>query len=300
MCSQLHGVKMSERLEPKNSAAIRILLGLVAPLVLATLVFLADIVEGPRTAFVGIATSLPLMAAIFGSPRITIFVGVNVLAGTVFHGMTTTDGTDVTQLMRLGFVALSVGLAITYSYVRTRQQRERTQLFLERLELQETSRLALHDQLTEIFNRHGVLDRLQTDSRWPRTVVLFDLDKLKNINDTYGHVSGDEAIRTVAERLQRSIAPGDILGRWGGDEFIVIFPLHVDQALSVTQRVLSRVTEEPVFIGGSTFYPHASAGLAEWHPTSTLEHSVALADEALYRAKNLGGNVAIATESSLA
>lgn len=291
---------MSERLEPQNSASIQWLLGVVAPLILATMVFGADLLEGPKTAFVGIATSLPMMAAIFGRPASTIFVSIYVVLGTVVHGLLASDGNTTTQLIRVSFVALSASLAVIYSFVRTRQQRERNQLFLERLELQETSRLAFFDQLTTIYNRHGVLDRLASDARWPRTVVLFDLDKLKDINDTHGHQAGDEAIKQLAERLQRSIAPGDILGRWGGDEFIIIFPLEADKAYSVANRVLASITAEPLIYENDVIPARASAGVAQWLATSTLEHAVAMADEALYQAKHDGGSRVIAAISSLA
>ena len=287
---------MKARFETKNSRSARIWLGLVTPLIIFFLVFLADILEGPNTAFMGIVTSLPLMAAIFGGPRTTAFVGFVVLIGAFLHGFTTTEGNSVTQIARLSFIALSAGLAIVYSSVRTRRERERERLFEQNIALEASSELALFDQLTNIMNRRGVLERLLEDSRWPRTVVLFDLDKLKDINDTHGHQAGDLFIQTVAERLRSAIAPGDIVGRWGGDEFIVIFPLDAEKTQLVTDRVLRQIIAEPIAINGENKVPRLSAGFAGWHPTTTLEHSVSLADEALYEAKHSGGNCVVASK----
>jgi diguanylate cyclase (GGDEF)-like protein len=270
---------MTQGLEPKNSIAI--------------LVFVADYLEGPETAFVGIVTSLPLMAAIFGGPRSTAFVGVVVFAGAYLHGLTTADGNSTTQLVRLGFIAFSGSLAVLYSWVRTKRERERVQLFVQNLNLEAASELALFDQLTNILNRRGVLEKLADDARWPRTVVLFDLDKLKDINDNHGHQIGDEFIRTIAERLHRAIAPGDILGRWGGDEFILIFPLAQEQAKAVTERVIQQVSTIPIGVNGASRLPRVSAGVAEWSVTHTLEQSISLADEALYQAKHQGGNCVV-------
>lgn len=291
---------MSDRIEPKNSKLVQILLGFVTPIILIALIIGADIWEGPHTAFIGIISSLPLMSAILGGPRITIVVSAFSLLGAFLYGFTAEDGNGNTQLIRLSFIALSGSLAVIYSFVRTRQQHERYQLFLERIELQASSEMAKTDQLTSICNRHGVLEQLAEDTRWPRSVVLFDLDKLKDINDTYGHHAGDDFIRTIAERLQRSIAPGDIVGRWGGDEFIVIFPLHAEQAFAVSQRVLRNITSEPIQANDHAITPHASAGIAGWEPTSTLEHSVSLADEALYLAKHQGGNTVCASQTNFA
>lgn len=290
---------MSDRFEPRYTASIRVMLGLLAPVALIALIIGADIWEGPHTAFIGVIASLPLMAAIFSGPGITAAVSAAALLGAYLHGLTAVDGNNEAQLIRLGFILLSGSLAVIYSYVRVRQHRERIRFFHERIELQATSELARYDQLTSIHNRHGVLERLSEEDRWPRTVVLFDLDKLKDINDTHGHQAGDKVIRTIAERLQRSIAPGDIVGRWGGDEFIVIFPLSADKAEAVTQRVLHNITSQPVSINGIDRKVQASAGIASWEPTSTLEHSVSLADEALYRSKHAGGNTACVAETNL-
>lgn len=271
----------------------RLFLGLILPIVLATIIFFADYLEGPQTAFVGIVTSLPLMSAIFSRPLTTSLVSLYVLIGAIVHGFTTTDSFNSTQWIRLTFITLSGTLAVVYSAVRERQEAERRALRSTNHELEATSELALVDSLTGLLNRRGVYDHLASESTWPRTVALFDVDKLKEINDTYGHPIGDAFIRTIGERLRSSLASSDIVSRWGGDEFLVILPLPASQTQAVIERVLASVCENPMSLDSHVVIPSMSAGLCPWRAEETLNETIAQADEALYRAKIHGGNTVV-------
>ena len=271
----------------------RLFLGLILPVVLATIIFIADYLEGPQTAFVGIVTSLPLMSAIFSRPLTTSLVSLYVLIGAIVHGFTTSDSFNSTQWVRITFITLSGALAIIYSAVREKQEAERRELRSTNVELEATSELALFDSLTGLLNRRGVYDHLAAESTWPRTVALFDVDKLKEINDTYGHPVGDAFIRTVGERLRSSLASSDIVSRWGGDEFLVILPLPASQTQAVIERVLAAVCENPMSLDSHVVIPSMSAGLCPWRAEETLDETITQADEALYRAKVQGGNTIV-------
>jgi diguanylate cyclase (GGDEF)-like protein len=266
--------------------------GFIVPLALACGFWIADYIEGPRIVIAGGIIAIPGMSAIFSRPKQTALLGTLVLLGTALFMTTTDDVGTPTAILRLASLAIGTSLAVVYSAVRTRKDDERDRLIQEVFRLGQTSELAFVDQLTGLNNRRGVLEALKTSSDWPRTVALFDVDKLKNINDNFGHQVGDEFISAIAGRLRGSISSGDILGRWGGDEFIVIFPLTPAQAKTVVERVIGQIGSALFVTGDSRIEPRVSCGFAEWKATQTLEHSISLADTALYEAKSRGGQCA--------
>jgi diguanylate cyclase (GGDEF)-like protein len=159
--------------------------------------------------------------------------------------------------------------------------------------------LANHDALTGLFNRHSIhvqleecLHRATVDGS--SLVVLFiDLDQFKPINDRYGHAAGDKILKITAKRMQHMVRPEDIIGRLGGDEFIVILPglkLETD-ALKVVERIL-RTVEKPLEIdNGARVSVTASIGLSRFPVDgSTSEVLISRSDVAMYRVKASGGN----------
>jgi two-component system cell cycle response regulator len=137
----------------------------------------------------------------------------------------------------------------------------------------------------------------------PVSVMIFDLDRFKLINDTYGHPTGDRILKGVAERVGTSIRDIDLLARYGGEEFVVIMPSTPPEiALSVAERLCVRLAEEP-FVIPSQSDPlpiTASIGVATTtDPAETVEALLGRADTALYAAKHGGRNqVRAAQESS--
>lgn len=282
-----------DRFKPRNTRVTSILLGLVLPLVLALAFLTADYIQGPEVVIAGGLIGIPILSSIFSGPRQTALVGVFVFIATVIFGFTTAEsGTPKGNLRLISFVIVAI-LAVIYSAVRTRKEREREELIIEVLRLGKTSELAFKDQLTGLNNRRGVLEALNNLDKWPRTVALFDVDKLKAINDNFGHQVGDEYIAAVSGRLRSSIAASDVIGRWGGDEFIVVIPLSAEEVQSIADRVLNQIGSVPFGTSQSRIEPRVSCGFAEWKPTQTLEHTIALADAALYEAKSLGGHRAV-------
>jgi two-component system chemotaxis response regulator CheY len=162
--------------------------------------------------------------------------------------------------------------------------------------------LAMHDTLTGLFNRRAIQERAEADlsralrEQTPLSVALLDIDHFKAVNDTHGHDVGDQALRLVAEVLTANIRGYDAVGRWGGEEFLVVLPGDslIDAAI-VAERIRVSVTEITLELAGGKRLPlTASLGIASWPGTAsqplTLDQLIHQADEALYRAKSEGRN----------
>ncbi|MDZ7811248.1 MAG: GGDEF domain-containing protein [Arhodomonas sp.] len=116
----------------------------------------------------------------------------------------------------------------------------------------ELERLATHDRLTGIYNRTKLYERLdiarEENERYgtPFSVVMFDIDHFKAINDTYGHGAGDAVLRELTERVQGVLRETDHLGRWGGEEFLILAG-HADRAGAeqLAERIREVVADEP-------------------------------------------------------
>lgn len=277
-----------------DTPKMKLALGLIVPLVVAALILILDYLEGPKVAFAGVAACVGFMAAVFGGPRRTIYVVVLVEIGAYLIGLSSEDSGAIRQDVRLGLIGLTGVIAVFYSLIISKREQERDALVNDKVELEGASRLAMFDQLTGLFNRRGVLEALENEERWPRSVAILDLDKLKHINDSLGHNAGDDFIQIVAQRIQRAVSAKDIVGRWGGDEFIVVLPLDLPQAAKVMARVIAQVSGEPIASGKVKIEPRLSGGVAEWLRSNTLEHTLLLADHALYEAKGAGGNQVVA------
>lgn len=167
--------------------------------------------------------------------------------------------------------------------------------------LEELAHQRDHDVLTGLANRrlfdrlaHQELQRaLRTDS--PLSLVMIDIDDFKDVNDTYGHATGDKVLATLGDLLRRSMRAYDLAARLGGEEFCLLLPGTTPfQAYELTNRLLDEfkaITFETA--NGETFAKTFSAGLAtsrKMHGRDTVEDLLAQADEFLYQAKRLGKN----------
>jgi diguanylate cyclase (GGDEF)-like protein len=152
-----------------------------------------------------------------------------------------------------------------------------------------------NDQLTGILNRRGVeqaaIMAIANAKRQKRKLaaVICDMDSFKTLNDGYGHIAGDAALRTFAKALLLAVRKGDIVGRLGGDEFCVLLvDSSGEAAVEVMERVRASLSELSVAKMPSGCVK-ASFGVAEFMPgDSELDHLIARADEALYQAKQQG------------
>jgi diguanylate cyclase (GGDEF)-like protein/PAS domain S-box-containing protein len=166
----------------------------------------------------------------------------------------------------------------------------------ERMLTAKLSHQALHDPLTGLANRALLDDRLaQAHSRVVRqgghgALLLLDLDDFKGVNDTYGHMVGDQLLDAVARRLEAVTRSTDTLSRFGGDEFLYLAEgiSGLDEAEGIAERLL-RSLDEPFVVGELTLEQRASLGVVLWDATTThVANVVRDADVALYEAKRLG------------
>jgi two-component system cell cycle response regulator len=161
---------------------------------------------------------------------------------------------------------------------------------------------ATQDYLTKLWNRSSILEILGRElarsarERTPLGLVLLDLDHFKAINDTRGHYAGDLALQETARRMKAHVRQYDSVGRYGGEEFLMVLP-GCDQAATMAQaeRMRSAIYDEPLQIADEPLVLSASFGctcvVGGLEPNGlTQERLIAIADEALYRAKGAGRN----------
>jgi two-component system cell cycle response regulator len=164
--------------------------------------------------------------------------------------------------------------------------------------------------LTGIANRGAVMDALRNEmSRQVREqrsfgLILVDIDHFKNINDTYGHLCGDEVLQAVTRRMKECVRPYDTVGRYGGEEFLIIASAaDATGTMALAERIRAVVELKPVVTQGSEVRVTASLGAAVSTSAQGSDPQVLLrlADRALYSAKDKGRNrceLAVLTESS--
>lgn len=158
---------------------------------------------------------------------------------------------------------------------------------------------ATHDSLTGLWNRYAILGILQKElSRSDRehlsiAVIMADVDHFKKINDTYGHLAGDEVLRQTAGRIVSSLRPYDSVGRYGGEEFLMVMPsCSTTNALNIAERLRSTFEKNPISNAEGTFPVTLSFGLVVVNGKDCQNTDIIIgrADESLYKAKNSGRN----------
>lgn len=163
--------------------------------------------------------------------------------------------------------------------------------------LAEAQAAAATDSLTGAPNRRAFADGFAREmarcrrAGAPLALALIDLDDFKRINDTRGHQAGDRALVHCVETLRAALRPGDLLARFGGEEFVLLLPeADLSAARATLLRLQTRLAATPVEFADEDFALSFSAGIAEVQPDESLEILLARADAAVYRAKAAGKN----------
>lgn len=168
---------------------------------------------------------------------------------------------------------------------------------------------ATHDALTGLWNRGSALSHLQdlldraARNRGAVSVLLCDIDHFKKVNDVYGHLAGDAVLEEVAARLQASVRKSDRIGRYGGEEFLVMLEgCGSDDLGACAEQVRAAVSATPIQTGNSSLEVSVSIGAVTFENRSTsgsVEQLLRLADQALYEAKAGGRNCVYIRDAAL-
>ncbi|OFV84562.1 MAG: hypothetical protein A2W26_07220 [Acidobacteria bacterium RBG_16_64_8] len=172
------------------------------------------------------------------------------------------------------------------------------ELYDELLETQRALEVqARTDALTQMMNRRAVLARLREEmggngaGESALCIAILDIDHFKQVNDEHGHVTGDAVLCEVARRSEAGVRPGDVVGRFGGEEFLVLMPgASADEARAVLEGVRRRIEATPIEYDNHPVHVTASLGGTSAIPGEAEDEILVRADEALYRAKALGRN----------
>jgi diguanylate cyclase (GGDEF)-like protein len=170
----------------------------------------------------------------------------------------------------------------------------------ELIAARETLRIqAMQDPLTQILNHGAIVDRLLREidrahrEHQSLSLILADLDGFKNVNDSYGHVVGDQVLVEVARRMRNCLRSYDAIGRYGGEEFLMVLPnSEASQAVRLAERIRVAVSQEPFRFRNLDLTVTVSQGVTTWmepHPIP-IERLIQSADGALYLVKNSGRN----------
>lgn len=196
----------------------------------------------------------------------------------LFDGLLFTVVFGISQGLLLTFIAASSWVSGDFKQVRQ--------------EAAWFQKLANHDSLTGLPNRRQVEHALHTAvvqssrSGVPCAVLIIDIDHFKRLNDEFGHPAGDEVLRHIAARLRSELRAGNTLGRWGGEEFVVVAPqTELYEAQRLGERLRHAVRSEPA-VGEHMIT--VSIGITVYRPGDSAEVLIARADQALYRAKQGG------------
>lgn len=224
------------------------------------------------------------------------------------------------DLIYLGFLGLpsfivAIGIVQANDFVNYRIQLEELNKSLERRVLKRTERLqiakdetekalvemkriARTDALTNLFNRLHLMNSLENE--WERakryklqlSVLLVDIDHFKKINDTYGHLCGDEVLRNVGSLIAKTFRSIDICGRFGGEEFCIILPnTKQDDGFIAAEKLRRVISEKPILFEGKKINISCSIGISEFkEKDNSIAQLIERADTALYAAKRNGRN----------
>jgi len=149
-------------------------------------------------------------------------------------------------------------------------------------------RTAFYDPLTRCHNRHYLESHIKTNLYWYKirhagyAMIVFDIDHFKRVNDTLGHLAGDQVLKQVADIVKRSLRDTDEFIRWGGDEFVILLDMKAEEAISIADRIQQHIAKESDI--------SLSIGITDISEQDSFKSAMDRADAALYEAKHQGRN----------
>lgn len=188
----------------------------------------------------------------------------------------------------------------------SREQVESAEQRIKELEtaLEAASAKVKEDQLTGAYNRRGLAEHFQREiSRAERTnsplsVALIDVDNFKQLNDHYGHLTGDDALKHLVNVTRHTMRPSDIVARFGGEEFVILLPdTPAPEAIQAIQRLQRELTKTFFLANNDRLLITFSAGVAKWHLGERDTDVIERADQAMYQAKITGKNRVCSAEA---
>jgi diguanylate cyclase (GGDEF)-like protein len=243
---------------------------------------------GPRRTYLGMIPGVAAIAAAIGAERLHLLAYAPVLRAPPYAegGHPPGDWVAIQVSASVILTAASIGLA--HILVQRMRQHE------ARLEA-----LGTTDALTGLKNRRGFRDAAVAElsraqrSGTPVSVLMLDIDHFKRVNDVHGHAAGDAVLARVGATLRGEMRDHDVIGRYGGEEFVVLLPgVEEEAARQIAERLRARVSAGETEAGGGTVRVTATLGVASWGPRrgrrADLDALVARADDALYRGKEGG------------
>ena len=159
--------------------------------------------------------------------------------------------------------------------------------------LQQAEQTASRDPLTGLDNRSGVQRKIEYRIAEKRAfcAAMLDLNNFKRVNDVFGHPAGDDLLKQFAAELQSGVRPIDVVGRWGGDEFVVVLDCDLTEATSRIERIQNSVSGDYTVecaAGPQKVAINVAAGVVQWNSGNTLAVLMQRADTAMYQQKNRG------------
>ncbi len=260
------------------------------------------LVTGPtRGAALGLMVLVVVFAMFRLGPReaLGLAAAALLLLGAASRWLTLTDPfhfpADV-EALNLAYTTVVLAgvalLAMRVTQLREQHQQQRTEL---QQALSRISELATRDELTGLPNRRAILDQLATETarqarkKLPLAIALIDLDHFKRINDAHGHAGGDQVLRGFAHRVESELRGGDVMARWGGEEFLLMLPdTSIEAAQQCLQRLRDRLRASPFDEVAPGLQLTFSAGVTGCLGQGDIDSAIERADQAMYRAKEAG------------